>query len=189
MLNSSLIAVKNKLTEHLQNRFRLQHSTVVLNPLVEQDGSVPQKNRNKMVISLVHLEQEMTQQYSGAQNRRHEQTLLKVNPPLRFNLYLLFSAAFEDYEESLKFLNATIAFFQANSVLTDLGEKSSMSGVDTLKFEIEKLSHQQIHSLYSAMGAKYQPSILYKVRYINIQSDQIKSEVPLVSEPGSGVSA
>lgn len=138
---------------------------------------------------MVHLEQEMTQQHSGSQNRRQEQTLIKVNPALRFNLYLLFSAAFDDYEESLKFLNATIAFFQANSLLTDLGTQPSMPGVDTLKFEIENMSHQQIHSLYSAMGAKYQPSILYKVRYINIQSGEIKSVVPLINEPGSGVSA
>ncbi|MFT5162276.1 MAG: hypothetical protein ACI9FJ_000844 [Alteromonadaceae bacterium] len=185
MLNQSLLVVKQKLEQHLKNRFGLQENIVVLNPLVEPDGSAPQKNQNKMVITLINLVQETNKQYSAGHQRRG-QSVIKVNPALYFNLYVLFTASFDDYEEALKFLNATIGFFQANISLNCTSELKA-AGVMTLKFDIEDATHNELHSLWSAMGAKYRPSIMYKVRSVSIQSDEIKTVVPEIQQVNAEV--
>lgn len=173
MLNYSLIAIKQKLQQNLQNHYGLDEDIVVLNQLVEQDGSVPQKNHNKMVITLLNMTQESTQQYVNSNKKQLGQRFINTNPSINFNLYLLFTACFDDYEESLKFLNSTIIFFQANPSISDRVEQSQSALRNILKFEIENASHLEIHNLWSAMGAKYRPSILYKVRYISIQGDEL----------------
>jgi hypothetical protein len=192
MLNQSLHAVKQQLEQHLLNHYGLDESIVVLNQLVEQDGSAPAKNKNKMVITLLNLSQETNQQFINTHKHRHANAIIKSNPSLRFNLYLLFTACFDDYEEALKFLSSTITFFQANSSLninnSDVHDQSFQQS-NSLQFEIENASHQEIHNLWSAMGAKYQPSILYKVKYITIQSHEIRSVEPQIDTIGTELDA
>jgi hypothetical protein len=180
MLNDSLIAVKRKLQQNLQNRYSLDDDIVVLNQLVEQDGSGQQQNKNKIVITLLNLSQETTKQYINSNKKQLDSTFIKTNPALTFNLYVLFTACFDDYEETLKFLNSTIAFFQANQSVSLSSSQAGTEQFNTLRFEIENASHHEMHNLWSAMGAKYRPSILYKVRYVTIQSDELQKIVPQV---------
>ena len=187
MLNQSLLMVKQKLEQYLTNNFALQESIVVLNQLVEPDGSEPQKNQNKMVITLINLVEEKIKQYNGEHNKSVARSVVKVNPPQHFNMYLLFTANFDDYEEALKFLTATIGYFQANNVLegmvhNELGEQQT---INNLKFEIEDANYHQLHSLWNAMGAKYRPSMMYLVRYITIQRNQVKTITPQIHDVGS----
>jgi hypothetical protein len=39
-----------------------------------------------------------------------------------------------------------------------------------------------MHSLWTAMGAKYQPSVIYKVRLITIQGNEAEGFVPAISQ-------
>ncbi len=186
MIKSALVFIKNQLDQYLVNRFDLDESTTVLNYLVEQNGSVPQKNQNKMVLTLINLDHETSKQYYGGQQRIGNQSV-KVNPAVHFNVDLLFTASFDDYDESLKFLNATISFFQGNNVLDEKKCSDMPDGITSLNFEIENSSYFETHNLWSAMGAKYQPSIIYKVRHVSIQNDEINRVLTNVSTVKSEV--
>lgn len=191
MIQEALVFVKNALDQNLKNRFELLESITVLNYLIDQGGELPQINHNKVVISLLNLEHETAKQYSREGIRRdNAQQLQKVNPAVRFNLDLLFTASFDDYEESLKFLNAVIAYFQSNPLLTAQTNPMMPTDLQKLSFEVEKLSYVDTHNLWTAMGAKYQPSIIYKVRHITIQEEEVKtlespiSRISTLAEPG-----
>lgn len=105
-----------------------------------------------------------------------------LNPSQRFNLDLLVTSNFDDYNESLKFLNAVIQFFQSYVVLDATNFSNIPTGLNKLEFEIEKLNYNQMHSLWTAMGAKYQPSIVYKTRLITIQSYDNESFTPAINQ-------
>jgi hypothetical protein len=182
MIQNTLLFVKNKLDQYLKNRFKLDESIAVLNHLVSQDGSYPQKNQNKMVITLINLDYDTNKQYHSKQYRMGDNDFVKTNPSIQFNVDLLFTASFDDYEESLKFLNATIAFFQSNNSFNAKTTPDIPIGIKMLNFEIENASYFEIHNLWNAMGAKYQPSIIYKVRQVVIQSDEIKSIIRSVTD-------
>jgi hypothetical protein len=47
-----------------------------------------------------------------------------------------------------------------------------------------KLSYHQEHSLWGALGAKYMPSVLFKVRLLSFHSAQ--EEIPVITREGPG---
>jgi len=56
------------------------------------------------------------------------------------------------------------------------------TGLTKLEFEIEKITYHQMQSLWTAMGAKYQPSVIYKLRLVTIQGNETAGFIPAVSQ-------
>lgn len=72
-------------------------------------------------------------------------------------------------------------FFQVNTALTVNSSSAIPKGLNKLEFDIEKLTYQEMHSLWTAMGAKYQPSVIYKMRLLTIQGFEAEGYVASVS--------
>ena len=81
-----------------------------------------------------------------------------------------------------KVLNSAILFFQIHPMLDSSAYSTIPAGLHKLEYEIEKLGYHQMHSLWTAMGAKYQPSVIYKVRLITIQGNEAESFAPGVTQ-------
>ena len=176
MILKALKFLQTELDLSIRRRFMLNEGSTVLSRLVDADGSTPLQNQNKLVLSLINLEQNNNQPYNNwNQVDEHNRSLVK-SPPLRFDIDLMMSACFDDYEESLKFLNAGIAFFQAAGTFEPNAYPTMPEGIEKLQLIIETLDHKDTHSLWSALGAKYMPSIIYKVKMIEIDVDVIRSE-------------
>ena len=189
MIKGALIFIKQQLDQHLALDFDLDESAVVLNSLLEEEGEPAKKNQNKMVITMINLDHETSRQYSGMQRRVDDNQVAVVNQAVLFNIDLLFTANFDDYEEALKFLSATISFFQANASFNASNRPGMPIGVSKLNFEIENSSYLDTHNLWSAMGASYRPSIIYKIRHVTIDAEEINALQPTVSGIATQVSA
>ena len=118
MIDSALSFVKQVLNQQLKNQFGLEADTVIANHLVEANGNPPLANQNKMVLTLINLESETNKQFYGGNRGVQGSNIQQLQPAARFNLDILLTASFDVYNEALKFLSATIAFFQANPTLT-----------------------------------------------------------------------
>ncbi|NOQ27730.1 MAG: DUF4255 domain-containing protein [Bacteroidales bacterium] len=174
MINKALIFVKNTLDQNLRNNFELNESVVVLNSLVSgNEEKISKINQNKMVISLINVEQEIQQPFNTRHNSVNKTGYTDVNQAVNFNLDLLFTACFDDYEEALKFLTATISYFRANSSLTSSNSSNIPQGISKLELDMKTINYNETDSLWSAMGAKYQPSIIYKLRLLSVQASGI----------------
>ncbi|ALL06176.1 hypothetical protein AQ505_12150 [Pedobacter sp. PACM 27299] len=169
MINRALKFTSDALDQFLINRFALDESKVVMNKVIDSNGQVPMLNQNKIIVSLINIERETAKAYHIRNHPVSNGSFVNINPAERFNLDILMSANFDDYSESLKFLNAVILFFQVNTSLSVNNSSAFPIGLDKLEFDIEKLTYQQMHSLWTAMGAKYQPSVVYKMRLLTIQ--------------------
>lgn len=187
MIDQALKFIADTVNRYLQNRFALESDTVILNNLVDADGSVPQQNQNKIVLTLINLEHETATQYYGGQTRIGT-TVITCNPPIHFNLDLLITASFSNYQEAVKFLTATITFFQTNSSLNPKKFPDIPNGITALNVEVENAPYRQSHNLWSALGAKYQPSIIYKIRHVTVQADAIQGTNPCIQDASSMVS-
>ena len=178
MISSALNFIKQQLDHYLALHFELDESAVAINSLVSLDGTASKKNQNKMVITMVNLEHENNRHFSNTPRLPSEHGDAEISPAQYFNIDLLFTANFDEYEEALKFLSATIRFFQANTSFNSNTIPGMPEGISRLNFEIENIDFLDTHNLWSAMGAKYQPSIIYKVRHITFDSEQINTVQP-----------
>lgn len=187
MIDTVLQFTANSLDQFVRNQFGLNESKVLINNLIEADGSVPKPNQNKLVISMINIAQETNRQFYVRNQRLSDGTFSNVRRPERYNIDLLVSSSFDDYTETLKFLNSGIQFFQINPVVNSSSYSNLPEGIDRLEFEVEKISYFEMHNLWSAMGAKYVPSVIYKMRLITIESENTQGFVAPVTNQSNPV--
>ncbi|AJC66186.1 DUF4255 domain-containing protein [Dickeya zeae] len=190
MIDDALGYIKSTLNQQLCHQFDSDGELVVVNNLVELNGGYPLKNQNKMVLTMINLEHETIKPFYGSRspNSPGNTSVRQMLPPVIFNLDVLFTAHFDDYHEALKFLSATIAFFQATPTLVRQKFPDMPDDLTQLQFEIENSSYEKTQNLWSALGARYQPSIIYKIRHLTIQSNQIAGEIPVLQHITNKVS-
>ncbi len=186
MIDISLIYVRQMLDQYLVSALGAERSVVVLDQLSATGSGESEKRRNKIVITLVNLEYETNRQFQGGQ-RQDGGRISEVNPAIYFNLDILVSANFDDYEESLKFLTACIGFFQENLALNRATNPAMPAGINTLKFEIENSGSEKTRNIWTALGVPYLPSMIYKIRHIAVQSGQVKGSSAMIADISSKV--
>ncbi len=168
--------------QFLKNRFGLDSTMVVNNRLVDPDGSVPLENQNKVVLSLVHVEQETVRAFNTRTQKLANGNFATLPPTQRYNLYLLVTSNFDKYDETLKFLNASIQFFQLYGALDAKTNSNIPKGLSRLEFELQKGGdYLEMHNLWSAIGAKYQPSVIYKMKLISVAADEVERFTTAIS--------
>lgn len=182
MLDQSMQFTANTLDQFVKNKFGLDESAVVVNGIIDQNGKVPLENQNKIVISLIHVEQETTKQFYNRNQKLTGGIYANTAQPQRYNLFLLVTPNYDDYSETLKFLDVTLQFFQIYEVL-DASKRSDMpENIEKLEFEFQKgEDFMQMQNLWTALGAKYQPSVIYKLKLITIASDEVDAFTPKVT--------
>jgi hypothetical protein len=108
-------------------------------------------------------------------------------PPVCINLYILFSAYFSgnNYPEALRFISFIIAYFQSGRVLTPANTPSMDARLEKLTFEMESIGTEKMNNIWATLGAKYMPSVVYKMRMLTFDESIIREYRPLTK----GVSA
>ncbi len=180
MIYEALNVVAQELNTFLKMHFQLQDNPAVLGTILDETGAVPENNQNKIILSLVNLEHDTNYQYNPQYVKQGNRNY-PINLPYNFNLDVLITALFTNYSEALKFLSQAIYFFQSKNVFNAQNTPGLDPQIQQLSFEVVKLSYHETHSLWTAMGAKYMPSVLFKVRMLSFQSDQIQAEVSDIS--------
>jgi len=188
MIGNALQFTASVLDQFIKNKFGLDESKVMLNCLIETNGSIPQRNQNKVVLSLINVEKETNQPFYAPMQPAGSKVFADMNPYQRFNLDVLISLNFDNYDETLKFLDVVLLFFQAHPGLNATSFPLMPSGLGKLEFDVEKITYREMQNLWTAMGAKYQPSVIYKMRLITIQANEAAGFNPTVSKTSNSAS-
>lgn len=163
MIHEVIPLVAADLNDFLEARFDTSADPVILSNLVNQDGTLAIKEENKVIVTLINVERDgSNQMYGGGYSRG--------DIPIHINIYVMFSAYFANYAESLKFLSGIIAFFQANPSYTHDG--------NLIRMELHNSDLKDISNLWTAIGAKYLPAVIFKFRTLNMDESRINDEVP-----------
>jgi len=173
MIDLVVKVVASELNEFFRLKFGIKEDRVIISNLVNQDGSPSVKDDNRLILSLVLIQEEKIV-------NNINQTYSK---PVYLNVFLLFSASFNEKLnlDALKFLTAVISFFQNKHTFNKQNTSNLGNGIDKLTFEIFNQSIQEQSNLWSTLGAKYMPSILYKVRILKIDENMLAPDIIDVS--------
>ena len=94
MIDAAINHIATSVNQQLMRSFGLNEDVVVVSNVLEQDGTVATNVNNKIVLSLVNIEKDsaaMAQQSSSASSALRA---VVTNPPIHFNLYLMFASYF-----------------------------------------------------------------------------------------------
>lgn len=122
---------------------------------------------NKGVISLVNVEEDRLSRPQETFNKSLT-GVTYAKPPIFLNLYVLFVMNQRNYETATRWLSCIIRFFQHQPVFTPLSHPALNAGIKQLNVELHTLNFEQSNQLWSMLGGKYLPSVLYKIRQISI---------------------
>lgn len=175
MIKNVVSSIVSQLNEYIKIRFPEPEAKVIISNLVGQDGSIPIGTTNKVICSLVNIEQE--RHLSGGRHLTMGKSV--KNPPINLDLYIMFSANFTDtnYLEGLRFLSLVTRFFQGKSLFSPRDTPGLSASHQKITFNMFNLDIGNLSNLWGAIGAKYMPSVVYKVRMITISEDRLLDEL------------
>lgn len=188
MINDALTFLVAQLNEYLQSKMGVA-GLVVQKRIVKSDGSEV-VGENKVICQLVNIEEERIGKAQLPMSASNSGTYQVRNPEIRVNLSVLFTAISPDtnannvedeveYVTSVKMLAFVIQFFQFRHVFTRENSPSlgQFPTIDNLIVELYPISLENQNYLWAALGAKYRPSVVYKVRLITIFEDNFSAVV------------
>jgi hypothetical protein len=137
---------------------------------------------NKVILSLVNVEEDRVAKQQENFVRSDNGVKYK-SPPVYLNLYVLFAANRTLYKDALLYLSYLMQCFQYQNVFTPathpvLGPK----GIQQLVADLYTLNFEASNQLWSTLGGKYIPSVLYKVRQVTIDANVITGESGYITE-------
>lgn len=132
---------------------------------------------NNIICQLVNIEEERIGKAQLPVAAPTGSTFPVRNPEIKLNICLLFAAnpqdELGDYSLTLELLSLAIQFFQYKHVFKSTNSPSLPESIDTLIVELYPLSLETQNYLWGALGVKYRPSVVYKVRLLTILDDTI----------------
>ena len=189
MIDAAMSLLAGQLNQHLRRVFRASEDVVVLSNLLEPDGSVVPLVTNKVALFLVGVERDTTAQRSPEPGGLGGLSRLQGYAPIHLNLLVMCAANFSgsSYKEALKFLSGAITFMQGRPVMDHHNTPDMDPRLERLVLAIENLSTNELHGLWGIHGGRYLPSVLYRVRMVSLDSQQIASRETFIRETDVGV--
>lgn len=181
MINESLLFLCEEVNRYLNSKItnptpsipRVVVSNISL--AAEANADITPDIKDKAVLSLVNVEEDKVAKRQENYTRTDLTTVYK-NPPLYLNLYILFAMNRKKYDDSLNLLGAIIRFFQYQQVFTPITHPALDSRIQKLIVDLHSMSFEQNNHLWSVLGGKYFPSVMYKIRQITIDENATISE-------------
>ena len=138
------------------------------------------ENNNSIVISLINIEEESTLRNQKNYKKINHQ-LIRKSPPIFLNLFVMVAFSLEDYENSLLRMSQTIQFFQKNKRFTSSDYPVLLNNdIKELIFKLFTVDLEQLNDLWGILGGNYFPSVIYKVRLVEIEAKEPEGmEIPI----------
>lgn len=162
----------------------------ITNIAMINDGDDFLESKTPIVLSIVNIEEDKTQKNQSLyiKDTNDKTNILRYNQPTQhLILSLLFSSYNKDlskYLDGIDKLKNIISYFQQNNSFYYKNDDSEMINYTTflsktdleqvnytkITMELVSLSMEQLNQMWSYLGSKYMPSVLYKIRLCPIQS-------------------
>ncbi len=161
----------------------------VLGNAAQMDASeseVQSKLRNRIIISLVNIEEESAlKNYRNLHKNHTTGSVEYENPPVFLNLYILFSAHFQDYKQALRGLSLVVRFFQGrNRFQFTVSDEDNVEADETidLSLDLYTMTFEQINHLWGSLGGKQVPFAMYKARLVSLSDHRPLGQGKLIDK-------
>lgn len=175
MINQVLDFLVTQLNEYIL--LKTSYSTKVKQGRLSDSSGNEVAGDNTIICQLVNIEEERIGKAQLPVAAPRGSTFPVQNPEIKLNICLLFAAnpedEAEDYSMTLQLLSLVIQFFQYKHVFNSNNSPSLPDDIENLIVELYPLSLETQNYLWGALGVKYCPSVVYKVRLLTVLDDSI----------------
>ena len=198
MIDHAMIIVRNELDAHLTASGNSTHAEL---GNVGEIGQPAAQLRDKVLLSVVNLQEERTLKNTPAYVRDDAQLRVRYeNPPTFLNLAVLVTASHTDYVNALRALSRTLLFFQHRNVLThenvapnSISFEAPPRDADRLTefkliFNLWSPTFEEVNDMWGMLGGKQFPFALYSMRMLELKFRATQREAGLITEVVSGFS-
>jgi hypothetical protein len=177
MINESLTFLSVEINKFLNQKLgQTTDPRLVLGNIaktVDGDTSSNPLN-NRIILSLINVEEDKVAKVRENYTKTTTGILYK-NPPILVNLYILIAANFSTYSDNLKMIAYVMQFFQSESSFTPISYPGLDARILQLNADLFTLNFEQINHIWSTLGGKYLPSVMYKLRQLTIEDETATS--------------
>ena len=166
--------------------------TAILSDLVDQEGKLiiladDNNPRDNLIVTLINVEEETIGKTQIPYLKNPDRSITLSNPDIKLNLYVLFSAfsnmdTGERYKNCLGLIDYVVRFFQAKSVFNQQNTPALNPEIEKLIPELISPTFEQQNYLWGTLGAKYMPSVLYKIRLLIIREIEESREGTIIEQ-------
>jgi hypothetical protein len=178
LIDKALSFLKTELNTWLAIRSG-SDNMIDISALLDEGGKVKLPS-NSLAITLVNIDEERVMKMQQPEIKTINGHVSYVNPELRINLYILISANFDKYSEALKLISYALYFFQANNVF-ESSDFPQLGEIQRLVPELYTINFDQQNNLWTSLGAKYMPSVIYKLKMLVLQDDAVNRIAPAIT--------
>lgn len=156
--------------------------------MIETTSENSDKLTNKVVLTLLNLEEETTLKNLPNYTVINKSTTEYRNPPIHLNLFLLISGNCNTYVNSLRCISKTIEFFQGKKIFTaenTLYEpKEDFEALNNFKLitELYTPTFEELNYVWGTLGGRQLPSVIYKIQLVEIDRKELTSIGQVITE-------
>ncbi len=171
MIDKALLFIEREVNAYFDARFgpATQKWVTVGNiaRFADSEGGGNDDSSGRALMTLVNIEEDRVAK-SPEHSFRTVDGVRYQNPEIPLNLYVLFTATSNTYTLALQTVSLIIQCFQGSNVFHSATNPRLDPAIDRLILDLFTLNFEQINHLWSTLGGKYMPSVLYRVRMIGI---------------------
>lgn len=149
---------------------------LVINSIVlNQQGEIAVKEESALLVTVVNIQEEKNGVTSVGNHQRRQ--------PLDLNLFVLIAGYFPGKltGEAQNLLSHTLNFFYFHNTYNSQNSPDFPPRIHRMTWETYNLDFMEQSNVWSAIGAKMMPSLMYKVR-LQLTPLQIDSQAPLITQ-------
>lgn len=156
--------------------------------LFETSSENTEKLTNKVVLTLLNLEEETTLKNLPNYKVIDKTTTEYRNPPVHLNLFLLISGNCNTYTNSLRSISKTIEFFQGKKIFTSENTiyetKEDFDVLEHFKLIIELYTptFEELNYVWGTLGGRQLPSVIYKIQLVEIDRKELIGTAKVITE-------
>jgi hypothetical protein len=193
MFLHALHIIRHSLEDYLNGLGTATDDQVLIgNVAVQDDDAYSPVIQDRIVMTLVRIQEEQTLKNRPAGTRNMATGRMEYhNPPLALNVYLLFTINSNNYSNALTYLSRVMRFFQKTNRFDPSNSpvipESDVSAVDRMTdfrivADLYSPTFEEQNHLWSILGSKQLPSVLYRLRIVELEDRQLTASGPLIEE-------
>jgi hypothetical protein len=189
MISAAITHLASQLNQFVKQTHALTEDIVLMSDLVDAEGHAVPNTNNKLVVFLTRLEKDTVPYRPEKPGQASATHYAATSAPLYLNLYVMIAANFSggNYPEALKLISDAIAFFQRHSVFDHQNSPGMDARIEKLVLDIENLETHELSNIWTLLGSNYLPSVLYKVRMVAFDTENVIARVPNVRSTATSI--
>lgn len=182
MIDQALKVVAEDLNAALRRQHDDNRDRIIVSHFVDQQGKPVGEGQDQIYLLLTQVAEEKNTM-SGALPDRSPAPRAQLNEPIHLNLHIMFAALYNRYEIGLQVLAEVIAYLHDKPIFDPANTPGMEPGLSRLALNLMKLTYAEQSSLWSCLGARYVPSVLYSVRMLSFGGGRVEALLPSVTTP------